>query len=246
MLGFVQGLRVSQLARRAGVAPSTVRSYERAGVLPRARRAENGYRVFDDSAVDRLRLVARAKNIGMSLEDIASLAAEWTDGDCRSIQAHIRQFLTERIGRLREQRVELDRFDNRLRASLCRLPADPGPASCTAGCGCDAALDAGPPADSAPAQQTGAGRSACTLDDGSLDSRLDDWRALAAQATSVERRGSTVRLDLPANPEMTAVAASLSAAGTACCTQTRFLLEITAGRVTLTAEVPGTLDLLHQ
>ncbi len=46
-LGAVDGLQVSELAERAGVAPSTVRFYERAGLLSPARRAANGYREQD-------------------------------------------------------------------------------------------------------------------------------------------------------------------------------------------------------
>src|SRR5690242_8808291 len=69
-LGVVDGLRVSELAGRAGVSPSTVRFYERAGLLSPARQAANGYRVFDESALDELAFISRAKGIGTSLEDI--------------------------------------------------------------------------------------------------------------------------------------------------------------------------------
>ena len=84
-LGAVDGLRVSELAERAGVAPSTVRFYERAGLLSPARRAADGYRVFDESALDELAFISRAKGIGMSLEDIAGLVASWPAGECRSL-----------------------------------------------------------------------------------------------------------------------------------------------------------------
>ena len=40
------------------------------------RQAANGYRVFDESAVDELAFISRAKGIGMSLEDIAVLPAD--------------------------------------------------------------------------------------------------------------------------------------------------------------------------
>jgi len=40
-----QSLRSGELARRAGVSPDTLRSYERRGLLPEARRAANGYRM---------------------------------------------------------------------------------------------------------------------------------------------------------------------------------------------------------
>ena len=42
----MEGLKVAELAERAGLAPSTVRFYERAGPLSPARRAPNGYRIF--------------------------------------------------------------------------------------------------------------------------------------------------------------------------------------------------------
>jgi len=41
----MEGFRVAELAERAGIAPSTVRFYERAGLLSPARRAHNGYRM---------------------------------------------------------------------------------------------------------------------------------------------------------------------------------------------------------
>jgi MerR family transcriptional regulator, copper efflux regulator len=61
--------------------------YERAGLLSPARRAANGYRVFDESALDELAFISRAKGIGMSLEDIADLVASWPVGERRSLQA---------------------------------------------------------------------------------------------------------------------------------------------------------------
>jgi hypothetical protein len=43
---------------------------------------------------------------------------------------------------------------------------------------------------------------------------------------------------------LVATVTTLCAAETACCGQTRFLLEITAGQITLTVEAPGTPGLL--
>jgi prephenate dehydratase len=48
-------MKVSELARLSGIAPSAVRWYEAAGVIPAARWMGNGYRAFDElagSAVD--------------------------------------------------------------------------------------------------------------------------------------------------------------------------------------------------
>ena len=239
-LGAVDGLRVSELAERAGVAPSTVRFYERAGLLSPARRAANGYRVFDESALDELAFISRAKGIGMSLEDIADLVASWPAGECRSLQARLRAYLAGRISQVRQQAAEMGMFERQLQAVLDRLSArDPGPEHCGRGCICEADLDLAPgqaPAGSAPW--------GCSLDSDALASRVSQWRALAAAATSAERDGGTTRLMLPADPEMIAAVAALCAAETACCPHARFLLEVTVGQVILAVEAPSTTGLL--
>jgi len=238
-LSAVDSLRVSELAERAGVAPSTVRFYERAGLLSPARRAANGYRVFDESALDELAFISRAKGIGMSLDDIADLVAAWPAGECRSLQARLRAYLAGRIGQVHAQVAELGMFERQLRAVLDRLSArDPGPERCGKGCICEADLDLAP-----GATPPGPGAWGCSLDSDALTSRIGQWRALATAATSVEHASGSVRLVLPAGPEMIATVAAVCAAETACCGHTRFLLEVTAGQVVLTAEAPGTTSL---
>jgi len=239
-LGAVDGLQVSELAERAGVAPSTVRFYERAGLLSPARRAANGYRVFDGSALDELAFIGRAKGIGMSLEDIAGLLAVWPAGECRSVQARLRAFLAGRIGQVRGQMAELGVFERQLGAVRDRLSAhDPGPERCGKECSCVTDLDPAP-----GGATEGPGPWGCSLDRDELATRIGQWRALAAAATSAERTADAVTFVLPAGPEMIATVTELCAAETACCGHTRFLLDISAAQITLTAEAPGTPGLL--
>jgi hypothetical protein len=86
--------------------------------------------------------------------------------------------------------------------------------------------------------------SGCSLGRNALASRIAQWRALAARATSAERAGGAVRLVLPAGPGTVADVAALCAAETECCAGTRFVLEVTARDVVLTAAAPDTPDLL--
>lgn len=69
----MQTLTIGKVAKQAGVGIDTVRFYEREGLLPEARRAESGYRLYSLDDVDRLRFIRRAKTLGFSLEEIAEL-----------------------------------------------------------------------------------------------------------------------------------------------------------------------------
>lgn len=67
---------IGDLGKAAGLKPHTIRYYERRGLLPRALRNQAGYRRYSDSDLVRLRLVIAAKNLGFTLREIASMAAE--------------------------------------------------------------------------------------------------------------------------------------------------------------------------
>jgi hypothetical protein len=136
--------------------------------------------------------------------------------------------------------AELRAFEGQLEAVLDRLSAaDSGPERCGPGCICETALDPAP-----DGATQGPGPWGCSLDRDELATRIGQWRALAAAATSAERTAGAVLFVLPADPEMIATVTALCAAETACCGHTRFLLDITAGQMILTAEAPGTPGLL--
>jgi len=62
-----------ELAKATGVSADTVRYYERIGVLPRAARSTSGYRVYPESAVERVLVVQRALCIGFTLAELAEV-----------------------------------------------------------------------------------------------------------------------------------------------------------------------------
>lgn len=67
-------MKVSELARRAGIATSAVRWYEEVGVLPLAERRANRYRDYGDEDVARLRLVVSLRRLGLGPGDAGRLA----------------------------------------------------------------------------------------------------------------------------------------------------------------------------
>jgi DNA-binding transcriptional MerR regulator len=66
-------LTIGELAKAADVPTSTVRYYERIGILTPQSRGENGYRQYGQAEVDRLRFVRLAHSVGFTLDDAAML-----------------------------------------------------------------------------------------------------------------------------------------------------------------------------
>jgi Hg(II)-responsive transcriptional regulator len=66
-------LTIGQVACQAGIGIETVRFYEREGLLAEPPRKESGYRQYAADAIDRLRFIKRAKQLGFSLKEIADL-----------------------------------------------------------------------------------------------------------------------------------------------------------------------------
>ena len=71
--GSMPGLRIGEVASRAGVSTATIRYYERAGLMPKPARSEAGYRLYSKRAVEELTFVRRAQAIGFSLDEIRGL-----------------------------------------------------------------------------------------------------------------------------------------------------------------------------
>ena len=72
-------LEIGEVARRAGVRTSAVRYYEERGLIEPARRSAGGRRVYGREAVERLTLIAFAKSMGFSLDEIRALLFGFPD-----------------------------------------------------------------------------------------------------------------------------------------------------------------------
>lgn len=102
-------LPIGEVARRAGTAPSTVRYYERVGLLPTPGR-QSGRRRYGEDAVKRLEVIAVAKAAGFSLAEIERLLngfpRETTPGERWEILARSKlaelDALAERIDEMRD------------------------------------------------------------------------------------------------------------------------------------------------
>lgn len=72
-------LTISEVARQAGIRPSTIRYYESIDVLPPARRL-NGRRRYDPAILDRLAFIQITQQLGFTLGEIQLLFHHQAEG----------------------------------------------------------------------------------------------------------------------------------------------------------------------
>jgi MerR family redox-sensitive transcriptional activator SoxR len=72
-------MSIGEVGRRAGLAPSAIRYYERLGLLPTPARA-GGKRRYDASVLEWLSLIALAREAGFTMLEIKRLVTGFTPG----------------------------------------------------------------------------------------------------------------------------------------------------------------------
>jgi len=61
-----------QLAKQLDLTTEAIRFYEKQGLIE-PERASNGYRLYDQNCIDRLKFILHAKDVGLALSDINEL-----------------------------------------------------------------------------------------------------------------------------------------------------------------------------
>lgn len=72
---------VGEMAKKLGVPPSTLRYYDKMGLLPFVERSSSGSRMFQESDFEWLQIIACLKKTGMKLVDIKRFVEMAMQGD---------------------------------------------------------------------------------------------------------------------------------------------------------------------
>lgn len=106
-------LTVSEVAHRSGFAPSALRFYERLGLV-RATRTGGNQRRYERTVLRRLAFIRAARNVGLSLDEVAAALATLPEGrtptraDWARLSRGWRHRLDEQIAALTKLRDGLD------------------------------------------------------------------------------------------------------------------------------------------
>lgn len=235
-------MRIKDVAARSGFTPATLRYYEDIGLLPQPARTPAGYRSYDESTIDRLAFIARAKRLGCTLEEIADLATAWEGGRCGPLQDRLRAVVADQLAVSRARIVELSNFVDDLQVAAAALERHRPEGSCDETCGC-----VGGPAPAArpgtgPGTATSPGSEvpiACSLRPDALRGQLQDWAGLLAHATGRAELSDGLRVQFGATVSADEVM-RLVAAEQSCCQFLRFAITVDARGIGL--EISGPDD----
>ena len=106
-------MQIQDLAHRTGVSAKAIRYYESIDLLPAPQRRPNGYREYGQADIDRVKLVAGARNLDFSLGDIEEILAlrDRREAPCRVVL----RLLEEKTGQIRERITQLQKLEVQLR-----------------------------------------------------------------------------------------------------------------------------------
>ena len=94
---------IKEVSAMLNIPTSTLRYYDKRGLLPFLERGASGYRVFSEENIRTLRLIECLKNTGMSLDDIHTFF-EWVSLGDATMQQRYEMFLKQR--RVVENQIE--------------------------------------------------------------------------------------------------------------------------------------------
>lgn len=227
----MDGLKISELAGRVGVPTSTVRYYERVGLLPDPARSQSGYRVYDATAESRLLFISRAKRLGFSLEQISELVSIWDGATCAETKDRVVELVAEQRAGIAEQIADLEEFADQLEVLQHRLSDSPAPATCASDLSCCAPELTGAPVmmlstrstkPSGGAPEGNAVPIACTLSAAEQPARLAAFELLFTELVEERHSETTLRYRFSQRAEIEQTLGELSVQEQVCCSFATF------------------------
>lgn len=245
------GYRIKDVAERSGFSAATLRYYEDIGLLPAAERTPSGYRSYGDATLDRLAFIARAKQLGCSLDEIADLTTAWDGGRCGPIQDRLRDVVAAKLEDAGRQIDELRTLSDELRAAAEALEQHRPEGACDERCGCvsdptHAVSGAAPSLEPIELTAKLADQPiACTLGASELHGRVEDWRDVLAHVDARQSIAGGVRATFAPTAPLDRLM-GLTTAEQRCCQFLAFAITVDTRGVALEVTAPDeAVDVVH-
>jgi DNA-binding transcriptional MerR regulator len=243
--GVSTGYKIKDIADRSGFSAATLRYYEDVGLLPAPVRSASGYRLYDDATLDRLAFIARAKQLGCSLHEIADLATAWEGGRCGPVQDRLRRVVADKFADSQRQIAELLMLSSELQRAAASLELHRPEGPCDDECGCVITARSEHIALALTSKPGSGDVIACSLGTDSMAGRLDEWRALLSHVVAREHIDGGVRATFATLAPLDELM-RLAAAEHDCCRFFSFAITVDARGIALEVRAaPDALPIVH-
>ncbi|MEX0641413.1 MAG: heavy metal-responsive transcriptional regulator [Pirellulales bacterium] len=113
-----QHYTISQLARAVGIPTTTVRYYERIGLMAPEDRSPGNYRLYSDKSLATLKFIRAAQAIGFTLDDVKTLLDR---GDVKTPScADVQSLIEDRLAEIAHRMKDLRHVQRVLKAALAK------------------------------------------------------------------------------------------------------------------------------
>jgi MerR family copper efflux transcriptional regulator len=120
-----EAMTIGQASARSGVPPKTMRFYEHLGLLKPAARLANRYRAYDESNIQTLRFIRRARDLGFTLQEIDKLLGLYRNR--RRASEEVKRLALAHVVELDHKIAELTRIRDTLTDLARRCRGDQRP-----------------------------------------------------------------------------------------------------------------------
>ena len=110
-------LTISQLAKAAGIPTTTIRYYERIGLVEPENRSAGNYRMYSERSPDRLKSIRAAQPIGFTLDDIRALLS---DGGRPPRRRDVQHLIEDRLAEIDQRLKHLRHVQRVLKTALAK------------------------------------------------------------------------------------------------------------------------------
>ena len=117
-------MNISEAASASGLPAKTIRYYEDIGLVA-AGRGGNGYRQFAERDIHRLKFLARARDLGFSIDECRQLLALWDDKQRAS--ADVRDLARRHLSDIEAKIADLQAMHDTLSELVDRCAGDDRP-----------------------------------------------------------------------------------------------------------------------
>jgi MerR family transcriptional regulator, mercuric resistance operon regulatory protein len=116
-------ITIGSLAAAGGTQVTTIRYYERAGLMPVPERTAGAHRVYTDEQLKRLLFIRRAREMGFSITEIKTLLAlaDPARTSCRDVQ----QIAAAHLNKIHERIMALVQLETMLTDTVARCSGKP-------------------------------------------------------------------------------------------------------------------------